>query len=82
MASWGVAVEPVAVVEVSTDVVAVATAAERSGVRARFAGIPERPGLVGLTGERVIILRKTKSDGRRERRKVQYITWNVSVSRL
>lgn len=37
MASWGVAVEPVAVVEVRIDVVAVATGVERSGVGARLA---------------------------------------------
>lgn len=53
MVSWGVAVEPVAVVEVSIDVVAVATGAERSGVGARFVET-----LTGLTGERVIILQR------------------------
>lgn len=46
-----------AVEEVSMDVVAVVMGVERSGVGARLGGIPERD-LVGLTGERVIILRK------------------------
>lgn len=60
------AVEPVAVADVSIDVVAVATGVERNGVGARLElGTPER-GLVGLTGERVIILPKTKGDGRRQ----------------
>lgn len=63
MASWGVAVEPVAVEEVSIDAVAFAMGVERSGVGARFAvGTPEEDlvGPAGLMGERVIILRKDK----------------------
>ena len=48
-----------AVEEVSADAVAVVTDEVRSGVGARREGTPER-GLVGLTGERVIIPRKDK----------------------
>lgn len=60
MVWWGVVVEPVAVEEVCIDVVADTLEAERSGVGARLGGMPDvKGGLVGLTGERVIILRSS-----------------------
>ena len=74
-------VEPVAVDEVRIDVVAVATGVERSGVGARLAcGTPEN-GLVGLTGERVIILRKDKGSRQtRGNKGVLYHLERVSIS--
>lgn len=58
------------------DAVAVATGAERSGVGARLElGTPER-GLVGLTGERVIILQKDKG-WRATQQMYKDVTWNL-----
>ena len=65
-----------AVEEVSIDVVAVATGVERSGVGTRL--VREAPWrfLVGLTGERVIMLEKNKEQ---KTEKKSYMIWNASV---